>query len=815
MKKYLLGVVTITILLINIQAGVDNPPAAIGIISGSVIDAVTGEPMPYVNVVIRNSGDSIITGGITDNNGDFLIDAIPEGKNKVEVQFIGYEKITREIDVSRAHIMHELSTITLSESSQMLEEVVVRGEISTVTQKIDRKVINVGKDLTSTGTTASELLNNVQSVSVDGQTGNISLRGNENVKILVDGRPTNVSAAQLLKQIPSSSIKSIELITNPSAKYNPEGMSGIINIVLHKNAMMGFNGSVNGGLTVGKNVRYNGATDLNFRTGKVNLFANYGGNTGKSEGGGEVWRTDNASHSIFTNENINTSHLFKVGADLYLNESNTLSVYTTQNLYDGNRKAGVLINFEDILNSDNFSENIQDNYTGAYNLNFIHDFGREGHNIEFEISHSISDQGEEGNYEEVMNPADLTSNYTDQVTDNVTGTVVNLDYTNPLSEKTKLEMGLESRTSTTRNLYETDRHQFLYDDNNMRIPDGDGWFLTAPMGNSSFSYDRNIYSAYTNFNQEFGKLALQLGVRVEQYQVEAIFNQAEETEDYRDEKLTAYPSGFLTYSPGEKNQFQLSYSRRVDRPGIDQVNPIRSNWSSPLIIFVGNPELRPQFTNSYEINYTRRLKKGSVTLGTFYRRISDNIIRYTNADPLDDNKVEVTYANAEGASRYGVEMSGMIRPTGWWSINASFDLYSQQMTGYAFGNFVEVNSVATNVRMNNTFKATENLSFQLFGMYRGANEVIQWTFKPMYMVNTGVSLNVFQKKGTISLRVNDIFNTMRFRFESTNFYPSNGGFNWESRTAYVGYAHNFGQGDHKARKRRSRDSNELDGGGGF
>ncbi len=157
----------------------------------------------------------------------------------------------------------------------------------------------------------------------------------------------------------------------------------------------------------------------------------------------------------------------------------------------------------------------------------------------------------------------------------------------------------------------------------------------------------------------------------------------------------------------------------------------------------------------------------------------------------------------------------MYRPFGWWSINGRFDLYSQQMIGDSFGNLVEINSVATNVRMNNSFKVTENLSLQLFGMYRGARETIQWTFQPMWMVNSGVSLKVFEKKGTISLRVNDIFNTMRFRFESTNFFPSNGGFHWESRTAYVGYSHTFGQGDFKARKLRKRDSAEFSGGGGF
>lgn len=814
MKKYLLLFSIISLQFLSVHANDDNPPVGIGLITGSVYDAASNEPMPYVNVVVRDNKDSILTGGITDDKGNFEITAIPEGNNKVEIQFIGYEKITKEIDVSLAKSRHNLSSISLNESSQHLDEVVVRGELSTVTQKIDRKVINVGKDLTATGVNASELLNNVQSVSVDGQTGQISLRGNENVKILVDGRPTNVSAAQLLRQIPSSSIKSIELITNPSAKYNPEGMSGIINIVLYKNATLGLNGSINGGVSVGKNVKYNGALDINYRKGKINLFANYGGNTGQSEGGGEVWRRDNNAYSLFLNENDNTSHLLKVGADVYINKTNTLSVYTSQNLYDGYRLAQTLIHFEEVLDSDNLNENVQDNYTGTYNLNFLHDFSKAGHNMEFEVSHSVNGQLENGAYSQLLNPGDKTANYLDDIHNEGSSSMVNLDYTNPVSENAKLEIGLETRFTDTRNQYNNSRHHFLYDDNFKRIPDGNEWFLTAPIGNASFTYDQNIYSAYTNYNQRFGKFDMQAGIRVEQYEVEAAFIQAEEAESYKDEKLTAYPSAFITYALSEKNQFQVSFSRRVDRPGINQVNPIRSTWSSPLVVFVGNPELRPQFTNSYEINYTRRLKKGSVSMGTFFRRLTDNIVRYSNQDLLDPNKIEITFTNAESADRFGFEMSGMYRPSGWWNINASFDLYSQQLTGYAFGDLVEINSVATNVRLNNSFKVTDNLSFQLFGMYRGANETIQWTFKPMWMINSGVSLKVFQKKGTISLRVNDLFNTMRFGFESTNFFPSNGVFNWESRTAYVGYSHTFGQGDFKARKLRKRENGEFSSGGG-
>lgn len=193
-----------------------------GSLTGVILDQKTKEPLPYVNVVIRDANEKILTGGITDIEGKFIIKKIPEGKNVVEIQFMGYKPYKRQLDFSKTKV-HKLGTVHLEEDTEMLGEVTVRAELSTITQKIDRKVVNVGKDLTAAGATASEVLDNVQSVSVNSQTGAVSLRGNENVRILVDGKPTNISPAQLLQQIPSTSIKSIELITNPSAKYNPEG----------------------------------------------------------------------------------------------------------------------------------------------------------------------------------------------------------------------------------------------------------------------------------------------------------------------------------------------------------------------------------------------------------------------------------------------------------------------------------------------------------------------------------------------------------------------------------------------------------------
>jgi outer membrane receptor protein involved in Fe transport len=813
MKKILLLCSLIISLTVSAQLPSNNNLKT-GVVSGKVIDETTKQALPYVSIVVKDANNKSTTGGITDENGNFSIKQIPEGENNIEIQFIGYKTETKRINITRNNTNINLGIIALKEEASQLEEVVVMAETSTVTQKIDRKVINVGKDLTSAGATASELLNNVQSVSVDSQTGNISLRGNDNVRVLVDGKPSNINTAQLLKQIPSTSIKSIELITNPSAKYNPEGMSGIINIVLNKNSNLGFNATVNTGITSGINNRFNGSLDMNFKTGKVNFFSNYGMNDGKSENRGEIVRYDNNSFQSFLIESDRTSHLLKLGADVYLNDKNTFSFYTTQNVSNSQSDGNTSVFYNNILNSNSLNMVKGDNTSAAYNFNYTHNFEKKGHNLEMEANFSNSDSPENALYKETVRPNNLISNYDDIVKNDRKTNLINLDYTNPLSEKSKLELGLEARIEDTKNNNITNQHEFVYDANGNLIEDGDGWYETVPKGNSSFKYDRKIYSGYANYNQTFNKLAVQLGTRLEQYEVNGTFVKNLETATYKDEIFTVYPSAFFTYNASDKNQFQLSYSRRVDRPSIGQVNPIRE-WSTPTITSVGNPNLKPQFTNSYELNYTRQYKDGSVTFGTFFRRVNDNITRILNADPLDEDKVEMSYTNTESNNRYGVELSSNHKLANWWKVNASFDLYTQKESGIANGDQLEVTNNSFNFRINNNFTATKNLRFQLFGMYRGGGESIQFKTDPMWMINTGASLNVLEGKGTISLRVNDIFEGMKFKFESENPYPQSGQFNWESKTAYVGFMYKFGGGKNSAKSRKARDSNEAQGGGGF
>jgi outer membrane receptor protein involved in Fe transport len=801
----------------------ENSSVKLGAVSGLIIDNNTSEALPYVNIVIRDANNQILTGGITDDNGKFSIKRIAKGKNVIEIQYIGYKPFIKELDFTAENSTYKLGTIRLEEDTEVLNEVVVRAELSTVTQKIDRKVINVGKDLTAAGATASEVLNNVQSVSVDSQTGTVSLRGNENVRILVDGKPSNISAAQLLQQIPSTSIKSIELITNPSAKYNPEGMSGIINIVLNKNANIGFNANVNMGVARGENTRINGSLDMNYKTGKVNFFLNFGANDGKRDNYGEVLRSseDENGNVILDNDILqkfkflsdNNSQLLKVGADIYLNKKNTLSFYTTQNfrngVFDGITKIyrGTELDYHSLMKSET------NNSTGTYNLNYKIDFEKEGHNLEFEATYSKSDSPEDATYIELLNPIDLTSNYIDGINNDYTNTLLNLDYTNPLSENTKLELGLEFRTNDTENSRATNQHDFVYDDEGKRIPDN-GWYQTAQKPNSAFTYDRSIYSGYVNLNHKIDKLTMQLGARFEQYEVDGEFIKGDEKAKYTDSRFTVYPSVFFTFNPSEKNQFQLSYSQRVDRPSIKQVNPIRE-WSTPLISSFGNPNLKPQFTNSFEFNYTKGLEKGSVTLGAFYRRVNDNISRVLNKDPLDVEKVEMSYFNTASNDRYGLELSANYRLFKWWSMNASSDLYIQKETGVSNGDNLEITNNSFNVRVSNSFTATKKLKFQLFAMYRGGGKDLQFEVDPMWMINTGASYSVLKGKGTVTFRVNDIFEGMKFKFNSKVPYNQTGEFHWESRTAYLGFAYRFGSGKNKAKRRKRRDNRETQGGGGF
>lgn len=781
-----------------------------GSIKGKIIDKNTKNALPYVNIVIKND-NKIVTGSVTKDDGSFVINQLQAKNYVVEFQFIGYITQTKNVDLTKESNFN-FGTIFLVEDVKELKEVQVVAERSSMVQKIDRKVFNVGKDLIASGTTASEIMNNVPTVSIDPQTKEISMRGNSNVRVLVDGKPSNVSVEQLLQQIPSASIKQIELITNPSAKYNPEGMSGIINIILHKNSQDGFNGSINTGVTFGITPKTNSALNMNYRVGKVNFYTNYGFNHGINANHGFVnsERPTQENRQDFNFRDKNTTNLIKLGMDYYINDKNTLSVYTNQSFTNGSGNGKTIVAYQDALangNTNQLFSSKSNNKNQTYDLVFKHDFEKKEENLEIQMNFSHTEDDENTNYDETILSPFFNYNRINLVNGTTDYFQFNTDYVNPISATAKIELGVEARIQNSGN---------QFDDVNPS-------FSSA---NNSFDFGRNIYSAYTNYSKQFGKWSTQLGVRLEYFELDANFaiNQTNpifsEVQNTKDKLFTAYPSAFFTYTINDKNSFNFNYSRRVDRPSIGQISPIRE-WTTPLMESRGNPDLLPQFTNSFEVNYTKGTKIGSITSGVFYRLISDEISRTVYNDPNNSNRNILSYANFDSNKAYGAETSANLKFTKWWAVNASADVYFKTAKGTiqnASTNVLEnaeVDIVTFNTRINNTFTASKNWRFQLFGMYRGKDRGLQYDRKAMYKMDFGTTYNILKGKGTITARYNDVFENMRFAFEGNIPYRQTGAFYWESQTFYLGFNYVFGGGKNRALARKQRDANETQGGGGM
>ena len=794
-----------------------------GSIAGRVMDAGLQQPIPYANVIVKNQKDAIITGGITDAEGNFLIEKIPEGTIKIEITFIGYTTVTKEITLTGDTLHTNIGDIYLEESASALDEVTVVAEVSTIQQKIDRKVINIGKDLTTTGPTASDIMNNIPSVSVDQQSGAISLRGNQNVQIMVDGKLSNIPPEQLLKQIPSSSIKQIELITNPSAKYNPEGMSGMINIILHKNTNIGFNGNMNVGLSYQIEPKFNSSIDMNYRNGKLNFYGSYGNNISKNANNGIIRQTEVNSFQTFDFLDNNKSHLYKLGLDYYINDHHTVSFFTNQNLFDGLTFGENELIFENSSNLNQFQtfESDNDNTSSQYNFDYKFAIDDEGHSIELEIDQNIfdSDVQNDNLFFGMANRPNFLE-FTDIERERTT---INLDYVNPISESSKLELGLQAMLFDNRIDYNSDA----------RVRDQTGNFIPTT---TRFDYTRDIYSAYATFGKKLEKWSYQFGLRAETVTVDAFATETNLRDNstldipFENDYIQLYPSAFVTYEASEKNSYQLSFSRRVDRPGVGQVNPI-PQWNTPLVSQFGNQELRPQFTNSVEINYTRQMKKGSVTAGVFYRHIEDEINQavFVDRSDLSSGRIILTNDNFNNTAAYGVEISSNYKPTKWWSLNGSFDLYTQTQSSFAESldptipnptvddielSQVEVDNVVYNFRIFNNFKLSKKLSLSAFGLYRSRNKGLQFTMDPMYFVNLGARYSFLEdNRATFSINFNNVFDTQEISIvgerpfrQTVNFFP-------EFKTIFVGLSYRFGGNKFRAKSRKQRDDNEKSGNG--
>ena len=794
-------------------------------ITGNIIDSNTKEPLEYATVVLNNLETKQLSGGITDEKGNFTIKIIP-GTYDVSFEFISF----KTIKISKKIINSSLNfgTIKLSEDSDKLDEIVIIAEKSTVEIRLDKRIYNVGKDMTVKGGSASDVLDNVPSVDVDVE-GNVSLRGNENVRILIDGKPSalvGLSGSDALRQLPADAIERVEVVTSPSARYDAEGTAGILNIILRKGVATGLNGSLN--TTIGDPTQYRIASNINFRTKKINFFTNLGYRNSSSPGNFLT------NLSTFENESVNSLRIedrdferkrngynINLGLEYFLsNESSITGTYFYRDSDNKNLSTNAIQVF-DVNNILEYSDvRVQDedeiDETSQISLNYTNNINNSGHKLTIDFQYSDSKEIETAFID------DSLASENNITAENSKSTLIQSDYVLPVGEHMQFELGY-------RGDFQDLNSNFLVN----RIPELD----FNPSNNLTFK--QNVNAIYSQFGNKINKFSYLLGLRTEITDVKVRLTNTNENFDYR------YTEVFPTINFGlertDNQSFTLGYSRRLRRPRYWYLNPFESR-NSQNVIYKGNPGLIPTFTNSFDLGFLQKI--GKLTLNSsIYFQHSVNAIQRVSRDEirlLDGVNQVITIRepiNLASEDRYGFELTANYNPSKKVRLSGSFNVFQQESKGlYEYNKFSidETSGAITSMpetqdlgninnswfsRFNATFTLPWKIQMQNRLSYRGPRYTAQSESKGMFSANIALSKDVLSEKGTLVLNVSDVFNSRRWR--STNFNPNkenptsinNQESQWRVRQVSLNFTYRFNQ--KKKQGREQRGGEDYEGGEGF
>ena len=792
-----------------------------GKITGTVLDKVTGKPVEYANIAIyRIKDSSVVTGGITNDQGKFSVEKIPYGVYNIKVRFIGYStSVVNGVKVAQPAT--EIGKIDLSPSSQNIQEVTVTGRKSEVQNNLDKKVYNIDRTMYGTGGTAIDIMQSLPAVQVDFD-GNVSMRGSS-VTILIDGRPSNLVS---LDQMPAHLIERVEVISNPSAKYDPEGVSGIINIVLKKNRQHGLNGMVN--LNAGWNNKYMGSLALNYRKNKINYFVNYTLRSFEGDSYQNSWRqTTGGVNDTYRAEESSGPGKFRMqniqaGFDIFFNDRNTLNTAFTlepRKMSGGENASGYIetITPTDRYKTYDFTRNTwsENRNKGGfeYELNYKHAFEKEGHEITAEVNvdrgNMESEQGSIQRYNMLVPQSRPLPEYSYLITNTTNDNIRSFfrtDYVLPLDEKGRLELGYMITLSNS-NMTNEQSKSFVEGGTPELIP-GD---------NDDFKYRMLVNSLYFNYGVSFGKFKAQLGVRAEnadmhgEQKTEAPFNKS---------YLDLFPSAFVKYAPNEKNEFGVNYSRRTNRPRMWYLNPFE-NRTDTLNITRGNPQLDPEYVNSFEVGYTRMFgKKNSISITGFYRKTTGVITPISvQISPLQSY---TTYVNLNSSETYGGEAALNVGLFKWWNVNANYSYFHVKLTDKSdsvlSSNAKESDSWT--LRATSSWFITKKLTAQLMYNYRSPVVSVgsggrhggggtQGKTQANYYFDGGLRYSIFKGKGDISLRVSDIFNTNKYIFDGFGAGYISYKKSWrDTPNIFVGFSYRIN--DFKRKPQREDNGDSMD-----
>ena len=788
-----------------------------GIVKGVIQDSTTRGAIEYATVgLYRQKDSSLVNGIVTDPSGAFLMKELPYGKFYLEANFIGYtKKRIHNILITPQASTLDLGVVELHPNITQIGDVQIVAQSQRVEYKIDKKVVNVSQDIASAGGTLVNVLENTPSVQVDVE-GNVSLRGSSNFQVLIDGKPSVIQGSEGLQQIPASAVQSLEIITSPSAKYDPDGTAGIINVIMKKQKNAGIGGIINA--SIGTRQKYTSDFLLNIKKNKLNFFI--GGqfadqhNYNKGQGERRTYSADTTFYQLSRVNGVFSRNTYNVksGFDYYINDKSTISLSGAANNRTFSRDFASNNHWYStpfVQDSFFLDRTISSEKSRYYNLNLDYQkkYDDKGHTLQ--ASAYFSTGREDEAEDEVIRATDEVYAVTGEEPARTRARTghpesnlrLELDYTKPFGSG-KIEMGLQSR-------WDKDKGNYIFENYQ---PTGNEWIHNDSISNS-LNYLDAIQSAYTMLSGPMGKFEYQVGLRAE-YDNRNL-KQITSNESFIYEKFHFFPSFYLIRKLSDSHQLQFTYSRRIERPSEWDLNPFKEFRGSNNV-FYGNPGLKPEFTNSLELNYQYTLKQGFISLETYYRTTSDKITRLTGIDTLSGKQVFInTSTNADRDYSLGMELMTNMDVTKWWQVNLTADLFHYKLQGQVEG--TDVSSVSTTWRtnFNTSFKMKWDTRFQIMGVYNGPSVTLQGKREGFFVTNVALRKDMFKKKLTLSLNVRDLFATGKFAFtsEGASFYTYNK-FSREAPVVTLNVAYRINnyrqQNSHKNNTEQGEDSNGMD-----
>jgi outer membrane receptor protein involved in Fe transport len=772
-----------------------------GIITGKVLDNDSKSFIEYANIVLLSTQDSsLITGTVSDANGVFTISDIQFGKYRLEVRFIGYNSRIFDVDINPEKLITDLGEIFVSPNAVELNDVVVKGERSPVSYHIDKKVIDVDKIQTVISGNASDVLRNIPSVTVDIE-GNVSLRGSVSFTVLIDGRPSIMSSQDALQQIPASSIESIELITNPSAKYDPEGTAGIINIILKKDRNLGFSGVING--NVGLSEKYGG--DFLFQYRSPDITYTFGMDYNK-----RYFPGSSIQENTYYQDNLTSYYNYdgdtkwgrigfgiRGGLEFNLSEKNYINIVARYGTREGDRKSTQQLDNwtseqPEVLSSTNISNNIRDGEFAGTNLTYTHKFGGKGHEIKTEFSIRYRDGNDSASTESFSNNLLYDGKKTTEFGPS-RDFETKIEYTLPLSDTRKFETGYDGEIENSDEINELFEYNTETTDYEFRSE-----------FSHSTKYYNNYQALYAMYSDQFGSLGVQGGLRSEYtYRKISLLDQ---DEDFTIDRWDYFPTIHTSYKFSEGTQMMASYTRRIQRPRGGELEPFIT-WINANNVRIGNPDLLPELIDSYEAGVQTYF--GEVSLSAeIYHRVTNNKIEHLRS-VYDENINLNTVANIGKDFSTGTELMVIFDPINFWNVTLMSNLYDYRIEGVLYDEPFSRKSFNWNARLNNMFKIAPNTQAQFNLNYNSPTISSQGTWEASYSADLSVKQDLFERVLSLTLQVRDLFGTAKH--ESSSSGPDFSSYNYferESPVVMLNVRLNFNNYKPKREKGEMENNNE-------